>query len=167
MLENLISTAERRALINKEKKTTLRVSDFMGTIPAITGKVELVYEGEQEGAAFVAEELIGAAIKEAFSTRFPKIEKLSKQSEIGPYTSIMETVFAEGGVVLYDESDSTEYAETLNNIEPLEFLLNRYQPDFPQTDKLFLKELVLWALVEYQKLGKERLKNGFQFIDLF
>jgi magnesium chelatase subunit I len=46
-------------------------------------------------------------------------------------------------------------------------LLNRYQPDFPQTDKIFLKELVLWALVEYQKLGKERLKNGFQFIDLF
>jgi magnesium chelatase subunit I len=167
MLENLISTAERRALINKETKTTLRVSDFMGTIPAITGKVELVYEGEQEGAAFVAEELIGAAIKEAFSTRFPKIEKLSKQSEIGPYTSIMETVFAEGGIVLYDESDSVEHAETLNNIEPLEFLLNRYQPDFPQTDKIFLKELVLWALVEYQKLGKERLKNGFQFIDLF
>ncbi|MFN5694175.1 MAG: magnesium chelatase, partial [Bacteroidota bacterium] len=79
----------------------------------------------------------------------------------------METIFAEGGIVLYDESDSVEHAETLNNIEPLEFLLNRYQPDFPQTDKLFLKELVLWALVEYQKLGKERLKNGFQFIDLF
>lgn len=167
MLENLVSTAERRALINKETTTSIRLSDFMGTIPAITGKVELVYEGEQEGAAFVAEELIGAAIKEVFSTRFPKIEKLSKKSEIGPYTSIMETVFAEGGIVLYDESESAEHAETLNNIEPLEFLLNRYQPDFPQNDKLFLKELVLWALVEYQKLGKERLKNGFQFIDLF
>jgi magnesium chelatase subunit I len=46
MLEILVSTAERRSLINKEPKTTVRMSDFMGIIPAITGKVELVYEGE-------------------------------------------------------------------------------------------------------------------------
>ena len=57
MLESLVSTAERRALLNREKSTTVRLADFMGTIPAITGKVELVYEGEQEGAAFVAEQL--------------------------------------------------------------------------------------------------------------
>jgi magnesium chelatase subunit I len=60
MLESLVSTAERRALINNETHTTTRLSDFMGVIPAITGKVELVYEGEQEGAAFVAEQLLGA-----------------------------------------------------------------------------------------------------------
>ncbi|MDP4627885.1 MAG: sigma 54-interacting transcriptional regulator, partial [Schleiferiaceae bacterium] len=63
MLESLVSTAERRAILNQEDQTTVRLSDFMGVIPAITGKVELVYEGEQEGAAFVAEQLLGAAIK--------------------------------------------------------------------------------------------------------
>ena len=51
--ENLMSTAERRMLINGEKSTTIRISDLWGIVPAITGKVELVYEGEQEGADFV------------------------------------------------------------------------------------------------------------------
>ena len=81
MLEILVSTAERRSLINKEPKTTVRMSDFMGIIPAITGKVELVYEGEQEGAAFVAQQLIGAAIKSYLPGILPRIEKLSKKTE--------------------------------------------------------------------------------------
>ncbi|MCK5367722.1 MAG: sigma 54-interacting transcriptional regulator, partial [Cyclobacteriaceae bacterium] len=55
--ENLKSAAERRALINHEKTTNIRISDFIGVIPAITGKVELVYEGEQEGPGIVAKDL--------------------------------------------------------------------------------------------------------------
>ncbi|TBH70093.1 AAA family ATPase [Aquirufa antheringensis] len=167
MLESLVSTAERRALLNREKSTTVRLSDFMGIIPAITGKVELVYEGEQEGAAFVAEQLIGSAIKSFFPGLFPKIEKLSKKIEESPYATLMEAVYAEGGVVLYDECNAADYASTLNEIKPLEDLIVRYQPDVEAADKLFLKEFVLWALAEYQKLGKERLKDGFQFKDLF
>lgn len=64
--ENLISTAERRALKAGSSKTSVRLSDFMGIIPAITGKLELVYEGEQEGAAIVAQHLINDAIKSYF-----------------------------------------------------------------------------------------------------
>src|SRR5690606_10531551 len=64
--ENLLSTAERRALKSGDEKTTVRLSDFVGIIPAITGKVELVYEGEQEGAAVVAYNLIGEAVKSLF-----------------------------------------------------------------------------------------------------
>ena len=48
--ENLISTAERRLLITGDSNSAIRMSDFMGIIPAINGKIELVYEGEQEGA---------------------------------------------------------------------------------------------------------------------
>jgi magnesium chelatase subunit I len=48
-LENIISTAERRAIINNEKQTQVWMSDLIGIIPSITGKIELVYEGEQEG----------------------------------------------------------------------------------------------------------------------
>jgi len=57
--ENLLSTAERRALRSGSDNTSVRLSDFMGIIPAITGKVELVYEGEQEGATKSSRAIIG------------------------------------------------------------------------------------------------------------
>src|SRR5690606_12605576 len=83
--ENLLSTAERRALKSGAESTTVRLADFMGIIPAITGKVELVYEGEQEGAAVVAQHLIGDAVKSFFPMFFPKIEKLERQDQESPY----------------------------------------------------------------------------------
>src|SRR5690606_37855208 len=74
--ENLLSTAERRAVLAGDTQTVVRLSDFMGVIPSITGKIESVYEGEQEGAGFVAETLIEEAINSLFSEYFPKIDKL-------------------------------------------------------------------------------------------
>ncbi len=166
MLESLVSTAERRALLNKESKTTVRLADFMGIIPAITGKVELVYEGEQEGAAFVAEQLIGQAIKTFLPGLFPKIEKLSKKIEDTPYTALMEAIYAGGGMVLYDESTDKEYQETLNSLKPLNELVKKYQSGITPEDSYFMKEFLLWALAEHHKLGKDRLTNGFEFKDL-
>ncbi|RVU26896.1 magnesium chelatase [Sandaracinomonas limnophila] len=166
MLESLISTAERRALICGEKQTTVRVADFLGLIPAITGKVELVYEGEQEGAAFVANELIHEAIKSLFSTLFPKIEKLSKKIETTPYTALIDALYAEGGLVLYDECDAKEYQSTLGSVKELDQLIEKFQKNTGKADRDFLKEFILWALVAYNKLGKERFTNGFQFRDL-
>jgi magnesium chelatase subunit I len=166
MLESLVSTAERRSLLNKEKHTTVRLADFMGIIPAITGKVELVYEGEQEGAAFVAEQLIGSAIKTFLPGLFPKIEKLSKKIEDTPYTALMEAIYAGGGLVLYDESSAADYQETLNSLKPLNELVKKYQGDAAVEDQYFIKEFLLWALAEHHKLGKDRLTNGFEFKDL-
>ena len=166
MLESLVSTAERRALLNKETHTTVRLADFMGIIPAITGKVELVYEGEQEGAAFVAEQLIGQAIKTFLPGMFPKIEKLSKKIEDSPYSTLLEAIFSDGGLVLYDESTDKDYQHTLDELKPLKALVSKYQPETSAKDSYFLKEFVLWALAEHHKLGKERLQDGFQFKDL-
>jgi magnesium chelatase subunit I len=166
MLESLVSTAERRALLNKEAKTAVRLADFMGIIPAITGKVELVYEGEQEGAAFVAEQLIGQAIKTFLPGLFPKIEKLSKKIEDTPYTALMEAIYAGGGLVLYDESSDKEYQDTLNSLKPLNELVKKYQGGIDPADNYFIKEFLLWALAEHHKLGKDRLTNGFEFKDL-
>lgn len=167
MLESLVSTAERRSLINKAPKTTVRMSDFMGIIPAITGKVELVYEGEQEGAAFVAQQLIGAAVKSSLPGIFPRIEKLSKKTESTPYDELLAELISEGGLVLYDESSDEEYAEALNEYGALEELVSQYQGECLPEDRLFFKEFLLWALAEHQKLGKERLEKGFDFGDLF
>ena len=166
-LENLLSTAERRALKSGEDKTTLRLSDFMGIIPAITGKVELVYEGEQEGAAAVAQHLLGDAIHTFFPAYFPKIEKLEKQDEKTPYTDIIEWFFAESGFELLDDCSDDEYQRILGGIVPLEILIKKYQPELEKEEKFFMKEFILWGLVEYKKLSKDRFADGYQFKDIY
>ena len=88
--ENLISTAERRSLLNGETQTAVRFSDLMGMIPSITGKVELVYEGEQEGSDFVANHLISEATKTLFLMYFPKIEKLKKPNQTSVYDAVID-----------------------------------------------------------------------------
>ncbi|OXB06318.1 magnesium chelatase [Flavobacterium plurextorum] len=165
--ENLISTAERRALKSGADKTILRLSDFMGVIPSITGKVELVYEGEQEGAAVVAQYLIGSAIRTLFSEYFPKIEKLEKPGEKTPYSDLIEWFFTESGFELLDDASDAEYKGILDEITPLDILLKKYQPNLDKQDMHFMKEFVLWALVEYKKLSKDRFAQGHQFKDMY
>ena len=165
--ENLLSTAERRALLAKSDKTTVRLSDFMGIIPAITGKVELVYEGEQEGAAVVAQHLISDAIHTFFPAYFPKIEKLERDADASPYAKILEWFFTETGFELLDDASDEEYQKQLDSVTPLEDLIQKYQPNFLKEDKYFLKEFVLWGLVEYDKLSKDRVNEGYQFKDLY
>jgi magnesium chelatase subunit I len=165
--ENLLSAAERRSLKLGMDKTTVRLSDFMGIIPAITGKVELVYEGEQEGAALVAQHLIGDAIHTFFPAYFPKIEKLERDADASPYAKILEWFFTETGFELLDDASDEEYKKQLDAVKPLEDLIQKYQPQFPMEDKYFLKEFVLWGLVEYDKLSKDRVEEGYQFKDLY
>ncbi|WP_299154012.1 magnesium chelatase [uncultured Christiangramia sp.] len=165
--ENLLSTAERRILKTGSEETTLRFGDFLGVIPAITGKVELVYEGEQEGAAFVAMELIGAAVKTLFPEYFPKIEKLQKPDATTPYDDLVEWFFESSGFELPDDLSDSEYKEQLDSIEPLNELIQKYQPNIETSDKYFMKEFLLWALVEHKKLSKYRFSKGLKFKDLY
>lgn len=166
-LENLLSTAERRALKAGDKKTTLRFGDFIGIIPSITGKIELVYEGEQEGSAVVAQQLIADAVKTLFSDYFPKIEKLEKPNADNPYNELVEWFFAESGFELPDDISDKEYKAKLDSIPPLNDLVKKYQPDLPEDERYFLKEFLLWGLVEYKKLNKQRYSTGIQFNDLY
>lgn len=164
--ENLLSTAERRALLAGDDKTSLRLSDFLGVIPSITGKVELVYEGEQEGAAVVAYNLIGTAVKSLFEEFFPRIEKLKKQDEETAYDAIISWFFnqKEGFELLDDLRDKT-YRSMLDAISPLDDVLGKYQPNLKKEDSYFVKEFVLWALAEYKQLSKNRFSEGIQFKD--
>ncbi len=165
-LENLMSTAERRALISGDKNTTVRLSDFVGIIPAITGKVELVYEGEQEGAAVVAYNLIGEAVKSVFPNLFPKIEKLKKQTDESPYDELVSWFFNEKeGFELLDDINDGEYKSLLDSIDPLNNLLRNFQPNLKKADQYFIKEFILWALVEFKLLSKKRFSEGLQFKD--
>ena len=76
--ENAISAAERRAIVNNEKQTQVWISDLVGIIPSITGKIELVYEGEQEGPYQVAMNLVDKSIRSQFVQYFPNPETVKK-----------------------------------------------------------------------------------------
>jgi magnesium chelatase subunit I len=165
--ENLVSTAERRALLNGESTTSVRFSDLLGMIPSITGKVELVYEGEQEGSYFVANQLISEATKTLFLKYFPKIEKLKKQDQKTTYDGVLEWFFQANNFELSDEATNSIYNSTLDLIEPLDDLIKVYQPKVAKEDINFLKEFILWALVELKQLSKKRTENGMVFNDMY
>ncbi|CAM3470006.1 magnesium chelatase [Aequorivita lipolytica] len=165
--ENLLSTAERRALHSNDEKTSVRLGDFIGIIPSITGKVELVYEGEQEGVSQVAQQLIVDAVNTTFKERFPKIEKLKKDGDLDPYAEIVAWFFEENDFELLDSYSNAEYKNELDRINPLQQLIEKYQPETSKKDSYFLKEVVLWALAENKKLSKFSLGNGIHFKDLY
>ena len=166
--ENLLSTAERRMLLSSDGTTAVRFSDFMGVIPSITGKIELVYEGEQEGSAAVAMQLLSRATKQIFIEYFPKIEKLQKADDVDPYQNLVEWFFEESKFELLDHFANDEYKSQLDSIQPLQALIeNHIDDDVNEDDLYFIKELVLWALVEYNKLSKYRMTNGMRFKDIY
>lgn len=165
--QNLMSTAERRLLLTGESQTTVRLSDFMGIIPALTGKVELLYEGEEQGPTFVALILLNQAIQTLFVRYFPKIEKLEKKNNPTPYDGLMEWFITEGKLRLPDLMDHKGYLARLNSVGPLEDLLGQYQPDYPEKDRLFLKEFLLWGLVSFERLSRHRFEEGLEFEDVY
>lgn len=164
--ENLVATAERRAILNKESKTMVRLTDFYGVVPAITGKVELVYEGEQEGPSLVAKNLIKKAFKSLFVILFPDTEVLKKKKSVNPYKHIVNW-FGDGNKVdLYNNMTDAEYASELKSVDGLEDIVNRYQPSDNDKLNLFMMEFVLHGLAEFSQLSKVQIETQTSFKDL-
>ena len=164
--ENLKSAAERRVLINGEKTTHLRLSDFSGVLPAITGKVELVYEGEQEGAGIVANDLVGKAIRAQYVQYFPDPEKERKKKDGNAYKKIIDW-FGEGHEVeILHDLPQEKYEKILISIPGLAQVVNKYHPKADKDFKVFLMEFALHGLAEYSMLSKKQINLGLTFKDL-
>ncbi len=164
--ENLVSTAERRMILNNEPCTYIRISDIYGIIPSITGKIELVYEGEQEGPSKVAFILIGKAVKTIFQNYFPSPEKLKKNQGVNPYQTITSWFSKGNAIDILNSVSDQDYENTLKSVPGLNELVKKYHPKVDDKTQLLLMEFVLHGLAEHSMLSKFKLEYGIQFKDM-
>ena len=167
--ENILSAVERRMLINGDLTGTARIGDLSAAIPAIIGKIEMVYEGEQEGAPNIARRLIGQSIRAIAPEYFNNIhylnQKRAPQELKDEYNSI--TGWFESGqkVDLLNEMTQSEYEKALNKVEGLEAKVSKLTED--TNEKTVFKEFLLTALAEFSLLERKQLKKGSYFQDYF
>jgi magnesium chelatase subunit I len=161
--ENLVSTAERRMLINNDKKTRVRISDFWGVVPAITGKVELVYEGEQEGPYNVAMKLMSAAIKDEFMVTFPDPEKLKKGQTTDPYGTIRAWFSGGNEVDFLNDMGEKEFKKEIEKVAGLKKFVEQF--GLPKEEIYTYMELVLHGLAAFNILSKDYLESRMSFTD--
>ncbi|MDQ2978228.1 MAG: magnesium chelatase, partial [Acidobacteriota bacterium] len=191
-IEILASNLERRGLTRGEKKVSPRLCDLPACLPAITGKVEMVYEGEQQGAEVVAKKLIGTAVKKLFDAKFPApdsgrpSQRKRDESEEGQeedsvrrtrsapapekihplYEPIVEW-FANGGKVTV--SDDTPFSEHLSSLEEVPGLRKaveeRFAPASPEELAVGM-ELVLEGLTQHLKIAREDLDSRVSYAEM-
>lgn len=194
-IELLVSNLERRAAAVGDQLLFPRLADLMMLIPAITGKLEMVYEGEQQGAEVVAKSLIGSAVHSLFEERFPALERrtarrrsasleedddmdamfrrVSRQEAPeeseglpGEYVPILEWFAAGNRVTLSDEQPFSDYLSELRRVDGLEELVaSRTSPKHDQ-ELAFLMELVLEGLHQSLRLAREDLDSTITFSEL-
>ncbi len=166
-LECLISAAERRALENEEPHTYVRISDLYNTVPAICGKVELVYEGEVEGPVIVAQNLIGKAIRKQFLHYFPDPEKQRKSVADNAAVQAISNWFGAGNeMTFYSGLSDKDYRARLKTIDGLDSYVDRYSKDLSPEEHFFRMEFALHGLAEFSRIGRKVLDNRVDFKDL-
>ncbi|MBK7870108.1 MAG: magnesium chelatase [Saprospiraceae bacterium] len=163
--ENLVSTAERRMLINSEKSTNARIIDFWGVVPAITGKVELVYEGEQEGPYVVAIALLSKAVKTVFLDHFPNPDKLKRGRESDPYGTIRAWFSGGNTLELINDTSDKDFRKALDNVAGLRKFVEK-SLKIDGDEAYTYMELVLHGLSEFNVINKDIVESSFTFRDM-
>ena len=167
-VELLVSNLERRALVTGDSPVYPRLADLHMLLPAITGKVEMVYEGEQQGVEVVARQLLGEAAKATFDRRFPEVGKelgSGGEDDAGPYSEIVAW-FADGGEVeLSDERPFEEHEAELAKVPGLLDLAGKYWAG-SREEKAFAAELLLEGLHQHTKLARHDLDSRVSYKEL-
>jgi len=174
--ENAISAAERRAIINKEKQTQVWITDLIGIIPSITGKIELVYEGEQEGPYQVAMNLLDKAIRTQFTQYFPNPDTLKKRvkprtqqqevKEENPYRSIISWFDKGNSLNLFFNTRDEEKVNQLYKVDGLQPLVKKYFKHANEKEAALLMEFVLHGLSSFSMISKKVIEGKIEFKDL-
>ena len=170
--ENAVSAAERRAIINNEKVTQVWLSDLIGIIPSITGKIELVYEGEQEGPYQVAFNLLEKSIRTQFGLYFPNPDTLKKKRskeaapEDNPYKAITRWFDAGNSLNNFFETKDEDKVQLLYKVDGLHALVKKYFKSADEKENALLMEFVLHGLAAHSLISKKVLEGKIEFKDL-
>ncbi len=166
--ENLISSAELRALKHGSTNTMVRISDFIGVIPSITGKIELVYEGEQEGPTNVAYRLLEQATRTMFTQYFPDPQSFKKQPrgndkvkpKPNPYQSIIDWFGRGNDLVMLQHAPDDDYRNNLYQVDGLYAAVKQYYPNADETQLALLMEFMLHGLASFSLISKKGVESG-------
>jgi magnesium chelatase subunit I len=144
--------------------------DIYSIIPSITGKIELVYEGEQEGSVLVAHNLIGLAINSTFLKYFPapaKDKSSDGQADCNPYETIIDYFSSGKKLELSDETPFPEYKKRLEGVAGLRDVIKQnFDTDNPR-ELLLRMEFVLEALHQNNLISREVHDSVIQYADVF
>jgi magnesium chelatase subunit I len=167
-LENIVSNMERRVIKTGEKKLFPRICDLYAALPSISGKIELVYEGEQEGAGAIAANLIGRSVKDAFLAYFPPPRK-SKQKvdeEDYTYSEVLSYFSNRHHIELSDDSPFEEYSAALHKVKGLKKLADAHLPDNSPEEEALVMEMVLEGLYQNNLIAKESFDKTCRYSDV-
>ena len=169
--ENAVSAAERRAIINDEEKTQVWLSDLTGIIPSITGKIELVYEGEQEGPFQVSFNLLEKSIRTQFKQYFPDPDTLKKKrgkegAPENPYKAILAWFDGGNALNLFLETKDDDKVQKLYKVSGLHALVKKHYSNHNEKETALLMELVLHGLAAHSLISKKIIDGKIEFKDL-
>ncbi|MEM9802851.1 MAG: magnesium chelatase [Planctomycetota bacterium] len=158
LLENVISNAERRSYLAGEDRATVRPADLFTGISAVTGKVELVYDGEREGIGAVATALVGRALAKSFEKAFPGAYAES-EGDAGTgapvYDEILDWFRGGGTLCLDDTTGDAEHLARLDEVAGLRALVDRAADPSTDGERAALMELVLEGLHQSSLLSRD------------
>ena len=175
--ENLVSSAERRAIIHNENRTQVWISDLVSVIPSLTGKIELLYEGEQEGPYQVSVNLIDKSIRTLFVQYFPNPEQAKKKRAVGkksvdekpeenPYKQITRWFDSGNSLDLLIDMKDEEKIEALYKVDGLFGLVKKHFHAATDNENALLMEFVLHGLSTYSLISKKVIEGKIEFKDL-
>ncbi|HEY4966050.1 MAG TPA: sigma 54-interacting transcriptional regulator [Puia sp.] len=168
--ENAVSAAERRGLLNNEKETQVWMSDLVGIIPSITGKIELVYEGEQEGPYQVAFNLLEKAFRSQFVNYFPNPELFKKRKgaagEENPYKPITGWFDKGNHLDVFFNAKDDDKIRLLYKVDGLHAFVKKHFRNANEKEMALLMEFVLHGLSAYSMISKKVVEGKIEFKDL-
>ncbi|MEQ9264924.1 MAG: sigma 54-interacting transcriptional regulator [Balneolaceae bacterium] len=164
-MEQVVSSAERRAVVNNEKETTLRIADLYHAVPALTGKLELVYEGEQEGALSVAKHIIGRVISKMLKKYFPDPQGRSDDDTVA-YKEITDWFSKGNDVLIKDTLSNKDYNKILKQVSGLSKLVKDHTSLKSEHELYAWMDFVLEALHQNSMLSKQDLDDALTYSDM-